>query len=265
MIRLTINNTHYRIPQSWQEITRKQLLYLVSLVSSEKCTATEIQLKFMLFCMQAVVKLSVTPGMYILKTKQASHTITPAELTALIHLFDYLFTTDQHGHSSISPQSMPNHFSRIRIRNKILEGPTQGLDNLTYNQFVWLQTYLAQITIDNSALDELINILYATKSGKHSISNVRRLPMPVKTAILWFVMGALAYLENMFPNVFSGSGSASGVINVFDNQQRIIDSLAEGDVTKKDKVRTSLLYDALYSMEMSAIRQQEHERQTRKK
>lgn len=261
MINLTIEKSIYRLPGNWSEISRSQLLFLISLVSAEKYSHTEIQLKFMLHCMTASVKMSVTPGMYVIKTEQARHAITPRELTALIHIFDYLFTVDKHGHASIAPGFMPNPYPRVRVFGIPYHGPSQGLDNLTYDEFVWLQTWLSQLSNDKSALDNLINVIYHTKSGKHRLSHIRRLPMPVKTAILWFVIGSLSFLEERFPNVFSGGGSAGG--NVFDNQQRIIDSLAEGDVTKKDKVRTSLLYDALYSMEMSAIRQQEYERQTR--
>lgn len=69
---------------------------------------------------------------------------------------------------------------------------------------------------------------------------------------MWFYLGTLSYLSARFPSVLSGGSSDGEDLNVFDNQQRIIDSLAEGDVTKKEQVRESLLYDALYSMEMAA-------------
>jgi hypothetical protein len=44
--------------------------------------------------------------------------------------------------------------------------------------------------------------------------------------------------------------------SVFENQMRIINTLANGDVTKKPEVRNSNLYDALYSMEIIV---EEHE------
>jgi hypothetical protein len=50
-------------------------------------------------------------------------------------------------------------------------------------------------------------------------------------------------------------GEAKG--SVFENQMRIVNTLANGDVTKKPKIRNSNLYDALYSMEMAV---EEHER-----
>jgi hypothetical protein len=56
---------------------------------------------------------------------------------------------------------------------------------------------------------------------------------------------------------FMSVGEAKG--SVFENPMRIVNILANGDVTEKPKVRNSNLYDALYSMEMAV---EEHERMT---
>ena len=48
--------------------------------------------------------------------------------------------------------------------------------------------------------------------------------------------------------------------NVFESQQRIIDALAGGDMTKKEAVRQGYLYDALISMDES-LRQREEQKQ----
>ena len=77
----------------------------------------------------------------------------------------------------------------------------------------------------------------------------------VKTIIFWLYLGVLHFLSGKFPRVFSGSGGVGGG-SVFENQMKILDSLADGDVTKKPEVRNSLLYDALFTMEIAIERQE---------
>jgi hypothetical protein len=163
----------------------------------------------------------------------------------------------------VSPKLTVNHYPKIRSCFKVLSGPANMLEDITYNQFVFLQTYQGNITENTpEMLDEFVNVLYKTKSGKQDVKYIRRISRTAKTAILWMYLGTLSFLEERFPHVFSG-GSAEN-INVFDNQQRIIDMMAGGDVTKKTQVRESLLYDAMYSMEMAAVRMEEMEKQYKK-
>ena len=91
-----------------------------------------------------------------------------------------------------------------------------------------------------------------------------RMRKSVKAGILWYIQGSMSFIQMQFPHVFKPSGEDDAIVNVFDYQQRIIDSLAEGDVTKKNQVRQSLLYDALYSMEMAAIRIEKYEKENKR-
>lgn len=263
MITVTIDTAEYLLPSAWKDLTKRQLLFLVSLISGAEKSTVEIQTKLLLYCMGATVIHSATVDMYLLKTKQAQHALTPSELTALTDIFDFLFTYDADSRPSLSPGFMPNHYKRIRVRGTYIYGPNPGLDNLTYDEFVWLQTYLSQLDKNPDAINEVVNVLYKTRSGLRRIKYARCLPSYIKTIILWFTMGSLTHLQDRFPEVFSGAGG-DGPVNVFDYQQRIIDSLAKGDVTRKDSVRKSLLFDALYTMEMAALAQKEMEKQLKK-
>lgn len=262
MKKVTISNHDYYVPGEWDEITKQQLIALAKIVRT--CgTTMEIQLKFFLSCVGGRVMSQIADGVYILKINGYRHVLFSDEVTALTVAFDWLFETNEKGEQSLAPKLTVNHFKELRSGLHLLHGPGDALDNITYNQFVWLQTYHNIITANTPEyLDELINIIYKLKNGKQHVKNIRRIDKDVKTVILWYYLGTLNYLSTRFPNVFNASGPSNEAdVNVFDNQQRIIDSLAEGDVTKKEKVRESYLYDALYSMEMASLRMQEIEKQ----
>lgn len=258
MRRITIEDSIYEVPSDWNEISKEQLVALIRISQKTSLTHIEIRLKFLLYCIRGRITLDIGIGMYVLSTIQAKHYLLPNELTVLLSVFDYLFDVSDDGTHYLSPKLVVNHFRKVRSRFRTLYGPNDALDNITYDQFVWLQTWQSRMNNDNEAIDWLINTIYKTKSGKQNVCNARRISNVSKTAILWYYLGTLHFLSCRFPHVFSGSGSDAD--NVFDNQQRIIDSLADGDVTKKMQVRDSLLYDALYSMEMAAVRAEEMEK-----
>ena len=80
----------------------------------------------------------------------------------------------------------------------------------------------------------------------------------------WFITGCLINLGDQFPHVFSGKeGSIRN--NVFDSQLRLLDTLANSDMTKKDAVRKGNLMDALYSMDESVRKHDELEERLQSK
>jgi len=261
MINIKIQDIKYQVPASWNEITQKQLISLIKL-SDKGMSYVEMQLKFFLICIQGSIRKKIGAGVFILKTKVGRHVLFSDELASILDVFDYLFDTNEDGNRSISPRLLINHFKKVRIGFRFLYGPNDQLDNITYDEFVWLQTWQSQLNDNPDALDEFINVIYKDRNDKRHLRAVHRFPRTVKTAILWFYVGTMQFLSDYFPHVFSGTSDEN--VNIFDNQQRIIDSLADGDVTKKNLVRNSLLFDALYSMEMAAIRIEQIEKQYNK-
>lgn len=69
-------------------------------------------------------------------------------------------------------------------------------------------------------------------------------------------------MANSYPRIFSGEGKGS-YGRVFDAQLRLLDSLAQSDMTKKPEIRKGLLLDALYSMDESIRRKEETEESLR--
>lgn len=261
---LRINDIEYQLPSAWDELSLSQLKFLARLIVAERHSEADIKLRMLLYCMGASVRRQVTSDMYIIKSRQARHALTSPELVAVASIFDFLFQP-HNDVPTLAPRLIVNPLPRVKVWGSVLHGPGDALDSITYDQFVWILTWISQLQADDDAINQLIAVLYRSSSGKVCVNSVRRLPRHIKAIILWFVQGSYMFLEQRFPNVFSGGGDGSGASNVFDSQQRIIDSLADGDVTKKNQVRQSLLYDALYSMEMAAIRQKEMEKQMKSK
>ena len=63
------------------------------------------------------------------------------ELTAVLGVFDYLFDVNENNVRNISPKITINHFKHVKCRGKSLRGPGDALEDITYEQFVWLQTW----------------------------------------------------------------------------------------------------------------------------
>ena len=76
---------------------------------------------------------------------------------------------------------------------------------------------------------------------------------------VWYYLGSMNFIQAKFSRVFS-SGGNEAPLDIFDTQQRIVDEMASGDVTKKEQVKQSLLYDALYTLEV-AIEKEEKKKQ----
>jgi hypothetical protein len=262
MKKITIAGVTYCVPANWNEITTEQLVALIRLCAKQPITSAEIQLKFFLHCVYGSVK-NHENGTYTIKTRATRHELTADELTSVLTAFDYLFDTNDVGEQYISPKFTINHFKRVKVGCTTLYGPDDALWDITYDQFADLQTLQSQFNDNPDVINDFINVIYKTKSGKRDVKNVRGMSEAVKTAILWFYLGSMNFLQEKFTKVFSGTGDAN--VNVYDYQQRIIDSLASGDVTKKMQVRESLLPDALYSMEAAAERIKEMEKSTNKK
>ena len=50
-----------------------------------------------------------------------------------------------------------------------------------------------------------------------------------------------------YPRIFCGEGKA--INGVFDSQQRLLNMLANGDITKKPEIRESNIMDAFYTID----------------
>lgn len=255
------------MPENWNELTLQQL-FTLAVYGMRKLTVQRLKVSMLLSSMGARVMKKVGDGEYRLSFGlwRRSVTISADEVTALADGYSFLIARCDDTHH-IDSQLTRDHFTRLRIGGRRFYGPGDILENLTYEQFVWSQTYLQRMQTDPKLFTHLLATLWHT--GKHfDVSHVERdarllsrLPIPTQIVMMWTWEGSLSFIQQKFPRIFSGDGEGSGG-NVFESQLRIIDALAGGDMTKKEAVRQGCLYDALVTMDESLRQREEQKRNT---
>ena len=251
---LTINENTYSIPGTWNELAIEQLLYLVQLTNSQ-ISAEEIKLKMLLKTLKARVHSYIGADdkiLFIIKIDKHKYTITAEELQPVTDIFDYLFLRKKDT-ININPLLTKNPVPKIKIKGKEYISAKEGLSDITYEQFVDLMTYFDAMQSNPDKINNFIAILYKTANDKQCTPQIAsKLNAYTKTVILWYYIGCLNFIEGKFPRTFSGKSDSTGNRTIIDNQMRVIDILAGNDLTKKETVKKSLLYDALYTMEIAA-------------
>lgn len=266
MRKITIGSKNYTVPGAWNELTAEQLCFL-AIILKKRCTPQEAKLKMLLFCMDARIRryqqahgdgfAVVFPG--------GKAWLTAEQLAALSTVLDFLFEETEQG-VSLDIRLTRNPFPLYATKSMILAGPDDALTNVGYGQFIMLQSWQQQMKHDfDGALDSFLAVVWKdsafTTSEDGAAVWFRDVDPAVKTVMFWYYLGSMRFIQEKFPRVFPGGDGSDGG-DVFDLQQRIVDEMAGGDVTKKEQVKQCLLYDALYTLDM-AIERDEKARQQR--
>lgn len=258
MRKITIKGKNYFVPGDWNEMTAEQLCFL-AVILTQRCTVQEAKLKMLLFCLGGRIRgyRRATGNGYAVSLPGTNVYLTPEQLTVLSAVYDFLFCETDKG-CDLDIRLTRNPFPVYVLKDRTLTGPEDGLTNVSYGQFIMLQSWQQQMKNDfNMALDNFLSVIW--KDGNFSISEdgpaelIKEVDPAVKTVMFWFFLGSMRFIQEKFSRVFPGSGN-SEVDDIFDIQQRIVDEMASGDVTKKEQVKHCLLYDALYTLEMAIER-----------
>lgn len=264
MRKITIKDIDYLVPGTWDEMTAEQLCFLANILNS-KSTAQEAKVKMLLFCLSARIRRyqKANGTGYAVSLPKDRIWITAEQLAALSTIFDFLFQETEKG-IELDIRLTRNPFPVYKGKDIELYGPEDGLTNISYGQFIMLQTWQQRMRQDFfEALDNFLSIIW--KDGSFSIREdgdpawFRNVEPIVKTVMFWYYLGSMNFIQAKFSRVFS-SGGNEAPWDIFDTQQRIVDEMASGDVTKKEQVKQSLLYDALYTLEV-AIEKEEKKKQ----
>lgn len=293
---LQINDDLYRLPGTWDELTPAQLEYLARISQSDQ-PLEQFKLLMLLHCLKARVarqyrldrtairlKVGTESPKVCLHVRRKRYWLTPEEISRMSVLMKWIVTRRETQSSRarrqyaayepeyeyfLDSRRTVNPYPRLRIRLHRLKGPEDNLYDITFEQYMYLQTYLDAAVTDPAQLDNLLACLWHTRPRfdinrlEHDARLLRRLSPDRKMAMYWFVLGSIRDLAEAYPRVFSG-GSGKIVGNVFDSQLRLLDSLAAHDMTKKDSVRHGLFIDALYAMDEQLRIQEEAREKTGK-
>ncbi len=95
---------------------------------------------------------------------------------------------------------------------------------------------------------------------------IEKLPEIYKKAILLWYDGCKRFIANQFPNVFKASDDAEEqeTGTTFRSYMKLVDSLADSDVPKKEQIRQSYLFDVLESLEQTSIKAQKQQEEINK-
>lgn len=277
---IQINDDIYTLPENWDEFTPKQLLYLVKLTKSDT-PIEQIKTHLMLYCLQAHVcrhkkifkeyvhiKIGQESQTVRFRIRKHSYLLLPSEVCAIADQLSFIVARAENQENyQINPQLTVNPYPTLRCRPLKFYGPDDQLFDITFEQFMYMQTYLNAMQLDPKKIDHLLACLWHRKKEfdvnqlDKDAALLHYLPEDKKMIMYWFILGSLACYADNYPRVFSGEGKTTG--RVFDAQLRLLDSLAQSDMTKKPEIRKGLLIDALYSMDESIRRKEETEENLR--
>ena len=143
MKNLKINEKEFSIPSEWNEMTIEQLEFLALMINDGNCTVQEIKLKMILFSLGARIRYykRATGNGYAVTIDSVTVYMTPAELASLSTLFDFLFVENENNYM-LDIKLTRNPLKKIIVKEQYpLIGPDDGLTNISYGQFIMLQTW----------------------------------------------------------------------------------------------------------------------------
>lgn len=257
---LTLDKKNYAVPGDWNELTSEQLVFLAICLNG-RSTAQEVKLKLLLFVLGARIRRynRAKGEAYAVSIGRDTYYLSPEQFAALASAYDFLFTDAENGQVQLDIRLTRNPWPLYVSNSMVLAGPDDALTNISYGQFIMLQSWQQQMKHDYAtALDNFLSVIW--KDSVFSTSEdgaaiwFRDVDPNVKTVMFWFFIGSMRFIQEKFPRVFPGGDGDSEGGDIFDIQQRIVDEMASGDVTKKEQVKQSLLYDALYTLEMAIER-----------
>lgn len=200
MIHLPVKNKDYYLPESFNELNKKQLIWLARLMSQEKTEYHELE----------VLNALLDVGLF------EFFRISPEIKLNMLPLTQWVYEGN-----TLTEQLIPEYNS--------LFGPCREFDNLTLGEFHFSEMYYQQVAKgDNAAANNLIAVLYRkprpfynkTKDKHGDIrlpfnanliayyaNKIAPWPISVKTAIVMWYDGCREKLVETYNEVFSaGSG-----------------------------------------------------------
>lgn len=276
---LQLNSIKTWIPNTWDELNRKQLLQIAAL-TMETLPEYDFKIKALLILtgwkLQPVDYTKKRFGVYVICQKQKFR-LLPWQVAAICRKLDFLLseTETKNGkviriNSKLTCNLLPYINPGIWYqRLRPLYGPSDRLYNLTFGEYLTADNFFRRYvaTSDHQFLDKLIATLYRPQDGCYDpddvtyrgdrrqpfneftvekrCKRVQKLTPETKTAIVLWFNGCLAHIATMFPNVFSGKGSGKDKFGSL----TLVDHLTNGDVTKSEAVRKQYLWDVLVHLE----------------
>jgi hypothetical protein len=254
MRKLHIENRVFDIPEHVNEMTVSQLVCLSKLIDKE-IPIQEIKVKMLFHCLKAKVKMMKNKDYHRIRIDNDVFALTTEQIVMVSSAFDYLFTKpDDNGHCFFDNRLTKNPIPSIKIKRKLFESPADSLTNISYNQYIYLETYYSVMQNKPEALFAFLGCMFLNPNSIFNSENLNIRYMKLikpEFAILmcWYYIGCIRFIADKFPRIFPENKNSSSVTNVYDGQMKLLDFMAKADPTKKRLIREDNLFDVLYSLD----------------
>ncbi len=285
---LTINNINIgKLPSDWKELKPEEVKALCKFLIPGICPDS---LKVLMLLFVAKLKLLNAPQvdspdkipdktLFALKSKKTGmFYANTADLQALTDCFSFIFNK-QDDKIYLESGIVVNYFPKLRTTfGYNLYGPSSGLFNISFAEFIRLETLYEMMR--NSESDDAENrfcgTLYRRKDPKANPDSPdfkgdirlpfndhlarsytrhgKRLSGWKKIYIRLFYEGCRNFIIKKFEQAFhSYESSHEAGQTTFENFNKLVTGLSNGDLTKANLIRKAPLYDAFSQLEALAI------------
>ena len=229
------------LPASWDELSTDELEYLASLCIEANASIQEVKVKMALYVMQACV-ISANPEYLRIDIRGRKVVLSVAKLADIADNFSFLFSDGR-----LCPGLTRSPYPKLKLNRRTYTAIDDLFSDALYEDYMNIIIFSDEMRSYPDAKAKLMASLYRVDHFKvfEGLHDEKQM------VLLWWVEGCMRYIGKMFPVLFSAPEEKvdnSKEISMLSSQMKVVDSLSSGDVTKKESVRKSRLYDALYSM-----------------
>jgi len=258
---LHIGDFEYQLPEKLNEMNVRELIFLSHLVSLE-IPIQEIKIKILFFCLKAK-RLSVDSSLfsgseplhYKISIGKRKFVLSAEQIMIAAGAFDYLFTApDKNGNCFFDNRLTVNQFTELKIGGKKFYSPAEALTDISYNRYIYLETYYSAIRQKPEAALAFLACLFQERKKEFNpdelnLELMQKVKPEVVILMCWFYIGSIRFIGDKFPRIFPAESKSLTNGNPFDGQMKLLDFMAKADPSKKRLIRDDKLYDVLYSLD----------------
>ena len=266
---ITLDGDTYTIPSNWRELTPEQVLMLAK-IFNQNSQLSRLKIVFCLALMGLKLKYAnpVTVDdekmYYIQHSRKRVYLLGLEQIHSLIASVEWLFynmDTPQGKQVSINPRLVSNPVKNLKIRFSTLRGPDDGLNRISFIEFMYAETFLYryQRTNEHHWLAMFIATLWRPMRKGNVVpfdydkveqwaKRTAKVKPHIAMAIMWYYEGCKYFLSTQFPDVFIGGGTGKPT-DPFKGYMDLTATLAAADPTKMEQVRQANLYDTLGALQ----------------
>ncbi|GAB3233021.1 hypothetical protein GCM10027346_20670 [Hymenobacter seoulensis] len=262
MVDIRIAGRHRLAPNSWNTLTRPELLRVVSLLFSPH--RNELDLRLRLLCVVLNIRLP-----FLLS-------FTDVQLAQLLPLVGFITEGNE-----LTAQLLPS--VRVPWRRQRYFGPRDSFRNLRFAEFIFADSYFVRYSQDRAPelLNKLLAVLYRPQRrdyrphdadyagdrreefNEHLVEarakHLARLPDAVKLAIYTWYAGCRDLLQQLYPHVFQPSNQETASAKGWDYVLREMSGGAFGTLAETSQQNTLMVLAKIEDDQEAAerIRQQQ--------